>query len=132
MKKKQRADISPETIPFADQAQFYNSSCFKACQYVPGSLSNTENSCCSNNRNREKKETAKKNSGCTCLCLEFPTREAVNALADEFKEVASPIIRKETAKKNSGCICLCLEFPTREAVNALADKFKEVQSNYTF
>lgn len=89
MKKKQRANISPETIPFADQARFYNSSCFKACQYVPGSLSNTENSCCSNNRNRGKKETAKKNSGCICLCLQFPTREAVNALADKFKEVQS-------------------------------------------
>lgn len=99
MKKKQRADISPEAIPFADQARFYNSSCFKAYQYVPGSLPNTENSCCSsscsNNGNREKKETATKNSGCICLCLEFPTREAVNALVDRFKEVANPIIRSE-------------------------------------
>lgn len=54
-----------------------------------------KNSCCSNNGNRGKKETAKKNSGCTCLCLEFSTREAVNALVDRFKEVANPIIRSE-------------------------------------
>ena len=49
-----------------------------------------ESRCCGNNKEK-KKETANEGCGCICLCLEFPTREAVNALADRFKEVASPV-----------------------------------------
>lgn len=47
--------------------------------------------CCGNKKEKKKEDTAKEGCGCICLCLEFPTREAVNALVDRFKEVASPV-----------------------------------------
>ena len=59
----------------------------------------TESRCCGNNRNK-KKETASEGCGCICLCLEFSTREAVNALADRFKEVASPVTHSVAAMQS--------------------------------
>ena len=58
-----------------------------------------EGRCCGNKKEK-KEETAKEGNGCICLCLEFPTREAVNALAEKFKEIASLVTHPVAAMQS--------------------------------